>query len=102
MLITQHSHWTPRSLEAPFQPGHSRILWLLVTPCRVSGSQGEVMEPHMGKRERGQKHLPPPPAKPARSLFLHPHHLVPSLVLARLSLPTGNHSFLVIRGHSQI
>ena len=47
------------------------------------------MEQQMGKRERAQEHLPPPPSKPARSLFLFPHHLVLSLVLACLQLCEG-------------
>ena len=86
MLITQRSHWTPRSLEAPFQPGHSSgILWLLVTPCRVSGSQGEVIEPQMGKREGGQEHLPPPPAKQPG---------VCSCIPTTWSLPWSRHDFL--------
>ena len=53
MLITQRSHWTPCSLEAPFWPGHSRILWLLVTTLQGLWLTGRSDGAADGKERQG-------------------------------------------------
>ena len=72
MLITQCSHWTPCSLEAPFRPGHSRILWLLVTTLQGLWLTGRSDGAADGKEREGTGAPPSPTLKASQESVLVP------------------------------
>ena len=72
MLITQRSHWTPCSLEAPFWPGHSRILWLLVTTLQGLWLTGRSDGAADGKERQGTGAPPSPTPKASQESVLVP------------------------------
>ena len=67
MLITQCSHWTPCSLEAPFRPGHSRILWLPVTTLQGLWLTGRSDGAADGKEREGTGAPPSPTLKASQA-----------------------------------